>query len=951
MHLSWAQATDADSLSISHHLHVVHPLTIPPRVLFSKSMGQEEEAIVPTLGNFSALVRFTLTATDGAGNTASLDIDCHLRTQAPPVGSVWIDGGAVRLAPGSYALASQQPVSVCWAGFGSGENPVATYAYSVISMADDSSSISEKTAGPNTTCASVTALVAAPGPYLVRLSAIGEAGHVGSHIEVALVIDDTAPRASDELIVHTDGPLDNMQASECCLRVSWASWIEIESGPVRYTFCVTGAGGCDDIGDATGVLVASSDSCKCHPPSSSTAHVKWARVSRPLPLFSTESNNSEVRFSLVGSNQVGMRGEAVNSAVVIERRSTLLEPEVTFELPTFVAVSALVATASDMEDTVEGAIATSVSVCGWAGVDGSLLHRTARLLTVAWNPTDEIYRHELCLRPDSQADASSLDCQRAAGSDASVSMQPPASGLFNLSYTSISRGGIRQELRWGLTFDDTPPIQGRVSAGGPAGYWVLPGLMTCTWEEAIDVESGIGMYEVGLIEVSTADSKCTASGPIETALGGKMLVSQNVSCDARNASLMSALRHSGRYRCVVWAINGAGMRSSPRSSRDVVVDLSGGKLLPSRALSIRDALGEPAISMRNLSLTIQFEVELYGEADLVAQVRPRADDCATSRSSNTSSATDTNASSIRCSAMESIAAVEYFAFSLFRQTGSDALSIAATSASSSNAEDADAGGVANRIVKIGSTHLVRLGHLTSPCCATTYVSKGEALHDGWLVLPDASQHEIPRRLGLINASWLLIASHDSIRFTSMGADSDDLRFRLPPITMSSLVQPGAACGGADDSATVDGIHSGEDWWAVETCGSLHIFSSKDASSSRELPLDASACARGGVQATFGKEHGHILCTDVNAAFSSLSRVNLLGSTIGAKTTLETRTSQRGFCIDCKLPLDLPGIPTLLEPRLAGTPTMFPARIPPDLPPGTQLSVPPSSRRPEPHAGS
>lgn len=124
---------------------------------------------------------------------------------------------------------------------------------------------------------------------------------------------------------------------------------------------------------------------------------------------------------------------------------------------------------------------------------------------------------------------------------------------------------------WHVRADATPPEAGavRVGRGGASvSYWRSPDHIVCEWDGAVDAEAAIVWYEVSLYAAGAA--VCAASDP--SFVAGAVLARANASCGARAATLHPSrpLVHGGRYRCVVAAVNAAGLSAvcySPANPR------------------------------------------------------------------------------------------------------------------------------------------------------------------------------------------------------------------------------------------------------------------------------------------------------------------------------------------------------------------------------------------------
>jgi hypothetical protein len=127
------------------------------------------------------------------------------------------------------------------------------------------------------------------------------------------------------------------------------------------------------------------------------------------------------------------------------------------------------------------------------------------------------------------------------------------------------------------------------------GYYAWGDSVTCSWNEAVDAESGIVGYEAALI--SRAGRPCIEDPNNRTA--GKIVVRQRLGCNETKTTFAAPLGHASAFRCVVWAINGAGLRSS-RVSADFVVDVSSiGGLSGLQPYLKRVALTSGTVEQRN----------------------------------------------------------------------------------------------------------------------------------------------------------------------------------------------------------------------------------------------------------------------------------------------------------------------------------------------------------------
>ena len=140
-----------------------------------------------------------------------------------------------------------------------------------------------------------------------------------------------------------------------------------------------------------------------------------------------------------------------------------------------------------------------------------------------------------------------------------------------MSLMATSLGGHQSVVTRPLIVDETAPVMGRVGIGGATlstAYWGVGDGVLCGWTPADDPESGVYEYAIALLLLQPAAPGVSVSERMQT-------VAHHLSPgSAFNVTLVASLTHGARYKCVVTAVNNAGLRAS-RGSSDFVVDLSG----------------------------------------------------------------------------------------------------------------------------------------------------------------------------------------------------------------------------------------------------------------------------------------------------------------------------------------------------------------------------------------
>lgn len=137
----------------------------------------------------------------------------------------------------------------------------------------------------NESCIEDASELLAPASYVLRVAPVSLGGAAGPAAEILLLTDTSAPEPSGAPLIHTGGASPSYQASACCLRVSWAPWVEQETALARYLLCnnasrsESSADACVDVGNATHVLISASATCECPiPQGQPAASASWACV-------------------------------------------------------------------------------------------------------------------------------------------------------------------------------------------------------------------------------------------------------------------------------------------------------------------------------------------------------------------------------------------------------------------------------------------------------------------------------------------------------------------------------------------------------------------------------------------------------------------------------------------------------------------------------------------------
>ena len=490
---------------------------------------------------------------------------------------------------------------------------------------------------PNATCVSDATRLMPSTAYDVTVIAESGAG-LRSEIQLTIVYDTTPPEPRSSpavLTAHTGGPSPTHQQSDCCLAASWEAAAEPESAVRGYMLCfaqgsddgdVRTASGfdgddqCVPLGNRTSALVAN-EGCDC--PLASAA--QWPTFLHPAPLAVTVANSSldgsdtRISFVLVAENVLGMRAVFQEYSVAVVGAPEI--GDVFFEKPSWLPA------ACDVRGGVD-----VVHPAGWP--------LSIRVPQLTSNSLSSI---ELCFAAGANGTPS---CTMRMGAlpvdDTVITTAALPAGALTLTLNVTSLSGLVSSLSWTVVADDTPPqIRSEPSLvsmqendeedspnKGLQGYYAWEDQVACEWSAASDEESGIRAFEVAL--VSRVGRQCTEAHTNRT--GGAVLQKHTVSCNVSKAIFTVALSHASAYRCVLWAINGAGLRST-RASYDFVVDSSSRKLQPFLTrVAIIDGTAQgqrPNVTyVSDFVLTLAIDVDLgtslaMREFEQKQKVRPR----------------------------------------------------------------------------------------------------------------------------------------------------------------------------------------------------------------------------------------------------------------------------------------------------------------------------------------
>jgi hypothetical protein len=293
--------------------------------LVKRTLGPKADTTVVRLNvSNGRSLRFTVIATDRAGQSTSVSLGCLVDTAPPPTGSLYIRG-AVLLGSGTYAIDASHPSShsICWSGFSAGKSPLRdTLLWTTLRGAENFLSLPSSTyvnaASNLSTVMSTNALdtcfpdttVLTAASYTVRVAGRSMSGLNGTAAEISLLGDVSAPEPRDHPIIHTGSLSEAYQVSACCLRISWLPWSEPETQVKRYILCpAPGTNStCLDVGLQTHVVIRSPDAnaadCICEAPDAGS---HWAFYQHSIGTMN--ATTKAMRFTLAAENSVGMMSD------------------------------------------------------------------------------------------------------------------------------------------------------------------------------------------------------------------------------------------------------------------------------------------------------------------------------------------------------------------------------------------------------------------------------------------------------------------------------------------------------------------------------------------------------------------------------------------------------------------------------------------------------------------
>ena len=329
-----------------------------PIASLALSANAQLAVLTPELPHGAAAV-FTVRATDRARHSASASVQCLVSAVPPPPGSLSIeaavslvdagflqkrrglrelggrfldDAGYVRARVVAMDPARASGARLCWAGFDADDAavPIAHYLVWTLALTDASESTSaadlRSAATPGNAiqfdadarCADDSSpLAGEAGVYLLRVAAVSTSLLQSEVAELLLVVDDTPPSAAEGGVrIHTNTN-SRYQSSDCCLRLSWQPWVEVETSVSRYVLCdvdytpITALSpamplalppSCLDVADSVQVLIAAHDSCGCDPPRGSNGSA-WSQHVHRLALADDTGPSS---FTVTAVNVLGL---------------------------------------------------------------------------------------------------------------------------------------------------------------------------------------------------------------------------------------------------------------------------------------------------------------------------------------------------------------------------------------------------------------------------------------------------------------------------------------------------------------------------------------------------------------------------------------------------------------------------------------------------------------------
>ena len=495
--------------------------------------------------------------------------------------------------------------------------------------------------GGGTACtnSSIASMVTTDAAYEITVYAVDGLKLPGKGASILLLADATAPEPGVSMVsVITGSPTTTHQNSSCCLQLQWDAWQEAESTLTHYSVCFDATGSsCVNVGNTTQVLLQRS-ACAC--PERETASA-WPKIAYDFPVtvdtgnanrstmvnqtLASPSNQTatapstalgaaqadgesrsviSVRFSIRAHNAVGLSRESnPPTTVFIDEPAAQLVGFSSYNLSLSASEGQILSNSS----------LTEVDGCPLLASDGCpLFHPAGYALSIKWLSMVGVAHFELCV--EGRVGLSS--CHSLTGNTTRFTIplrQLVQAGNYTVSLTATSVGGHSSVISRPLIVDETAPIMGEVGVGGSSwstAYWGVADGVACHWTAAEDPESGIRVYAIAVLLLKSPAPGRSVDERMQT------VATLQAPPSAMNVTLSAALRHGARYKCVVSAVNFAGLRAS-RASGDFIADFSGSTELSLNSVYISSGSGEQAAGVADLqtvhvSFASQMDVPLAG---------------------------------------------------------------------------------------------------------------------------------------------------------------------------------------------------------------------------------------------------------------------------------------------------------------------------------------------------
>ena len=866
LYVKWA--SDDEGSGLRHHEIVAAPLAGRQSTLLASASNGASASTIHNLSaahvaNDSSALRIRVVATDNALQSGSAYIDCLVRTLRPTVSGFSVDG-AVQLSPTSYSIdPGAYPVRrICWSVSNLDDSDVQHLLYwsspasssnFVNSPVPDSYNLATESDAAlevalNETCFTDESQLEDGVAYVLRVAAVSTTGLLGPPSEMLLVTDIQEPVPMGLLTIHTGAQSKSRQSSDCCLRVSFEPWNEPETQLSYYLVCPavnSTDDACLNIGQATRVLIRAgrTEECSCEAPLNETG---WHSFSHELASATNISSGPAGNANLSGTQAITFSMRAVN---VLRQSGTIGPFAVTVDRPP---------PPVDLVFAPPSVLPPNASLPGCVPhASAHLLHPAEAVLTVNWRGAEEaeqgvdepLATYTICVNARCTAASSSIGAATLGTLDA---------GRHTLTLTHTSVGGASTLTSWEILSDGTPPVMGGVYIGENASYWGVANELPCTFDAAVDDESGIHSYTVALVGSFGICGDIRSNG-----YGGSKLDAEDVDCNgaARMDVILSAsLVHGAAYRCVVTAINGAGLKST-RSSTDVIIDLSNADVGRALAVQLSDSNGVgtgAAISgvtsvVSNLTRALAMEVEANVDGD-----------------------SSVLAASGRTAPLP-LSSLEYFELGVRRYWAMD--------------ENETANETARATYEsLNFASSVRMSGASSPCCATSLPPGHSTAHDAWLVA-DGWPHNASVDVTTIGSIHVLIASRRQLMVLDTNGAQEVTELALP-----------AACSSSSFGKPVLVHSSSGPGWAVIACGALKVFPSLEAGwSDAGIDLWASCdTSDGELHVALAPDRAFLASTCLDAS-DGLYRTNVIQQPLDGSphsTVDYARIARKDLCLSC-----------------------------------------------------